>query len=63
MLSISSQKYVDDILNTIKSYNNVHDDKVKFDLKRTVTNYHVHYDLELYGNSKAISSVLSNYNY
>lgn len=69
MLSLSSQKYVDGILNIINSYNNVHDNKVKFDLTRKVSKYHVQYDLELHGHPKAISFImieinnLTNYNY
>lgn len=69
MLSLLSQKYVDGILNIINSYNNVHDDKVKFDLTRNVNKYHVQYDLELHGNPKAVSFImveinnLTNYDY
>lgn len=69
MISLSSMKYIDGILNIINLYNNVHDNKVEYDIKRIIKKYHVHYNLELKGDIKAVSyvlieiSYLTNYNY
>lgn len=69
MISLSSLKYVDNIRNIINSYNNVHDNKIEYDIKRIVKKYHVYYNLELKGDIKSVTFVLmeinflTNYNY